>query len=199
MDKIFEIGTWVATEDGYGQVLFNRKLYIEEFTLAFNKGKIGDFERTIYLCKILCGFNGKIKSRFSIKVYTSIQELNEKEENLVQKIKVDNPEGYKNYITEEGKELLTGQVFLTYKIDDNQVEEVLEKISTINRKLKPFFTFKEFAKEFKKNDMPFSYKDFYKYGYSYNRSEVISLRFDSLLYATKKKESIFNNVVAIKI
>lgn len=199
MDKIFEIGSWVSTEDGYGQVLFNRKLYIEEFTLAFNKGKIGDFERALYLCKVFCGFDGKIKSRFPINVYTSIQELNKKEEKLVQRIKAENPERYNNYIMEEGKELLTGQVFLTYKIDDNQVEEVLEKISIINRKLKPFFTFKEFAKEFKKNDMPFSYQDFYKKGQSYNRSEVVSLRFDSFLYATKKKESIFNNVVAIKI
>ncbi len=199
MDKIFEIGSWVSTEDGYGQVLFNRQLYIEEFTLATKSGKKGELERVMYICKVLCGFEGKIKSRFLVKNYTSVQELSKKEEKLVQKIKAENPEGYKNYITEEGKEVLMRQVFLTYKVDDNQVDEVLEKINTINRQLKPSFTFKEFAKEFKKNDMPFSYQDFHKKGQSYNRSEVVSLRFDSFLYATKKKESVFNNVVAIKI
>lgn len=199
MDKIFEIGSWVATEDGYGQVLYNRKCYYEEFTIDSSDKKKGDFERVIYICKILCGFEGKIKSRFLINMYTSVQELSKKEEKLVQKIKAENPEGYRNYITEEGKEVLMRQVFLTYKVDDNLVDEVLEKINTINRKLRPSFTFKEFAKEFKKNDMPFSYQDFYKKGQSYNRSEVVSLRFDSFLYATKKKESVFNNVVAIKI
>lgn len=199
MDKIFEIGCWVSTEDGYGQILFNRQLYIEEFTLANESRKKGELERVMYICKVFCSFEGEVKSRFLVKNYTSVRELNKNEEKLIQKIKSENPEGYNNYITEEGKEILMRQVFLTYKVNENQVDEVIKKIKIINRKLKPSFTFKEFAKEFKNLDLPISYQDFYKKGQSYNRSEVISLRFDSFLYATKKKESIFHNVIAIKI
>ncbi len=199
MNKIYDIGCWVSTEDGYGQILYNRPLYIEEFTLASKDSIIGEFDKIIYICKVFCGFEGKIKSRFLIKSYTSVQDMSKKDEKIVQKIKAENPEEYKNYITEEGKEFLLRQVFLTFKVDNNQVNEVIEKISNVNRQLKPSFTFKEFAKEFAKNDMPFSYQEFYKKGQVYNMSEVVTLRFDSILYATKKKESIFNNVVAIKI
>ncbi len=199
MKEIFEIGTWVGTEDGYGQILYNRPLYVEEFTLATKLGKKGELDRVMYICKVFCSFEGKVKSKFLVRNYTSVQELSKKEKGLVEKTKSDNPERYKEYITEEGKEILLRQVFLTYKVEDDQVDEILEKIRNISKALKPFFTFKEFVKEFKKNEMPFSYQDFYKKGQSYIRSEVVSLRFDSILYATKNKESIFCSVVAVKI
>ena len=199
MNKIFDIGSWVSTEDGLGQIIFNRELYFEEFSLTSLDVKKGELDRIIYIYKILCDFNGKIKSNNQIKSSTIVNEVNKKEEKLIQHIIKTDPVAYSKYIVHEGNKLPVRQIFLNFKIKQSDVEKVTQKIDLINTNLKSSFTFQEFVKEFKNQDMPFSYKDYYRQDQVYDRSEVISIRFDSFLYRTNGKKSIFTNVSAIKI
>jgi len=204
--KIFEIGSWVGTTDGYGQVLYNRVFYVEECDINYipwdtpwepQKKKIGDFDRVLYLCKIFCNIEGKIKSRFLLKVHALVNELTKEEERMIQRLIAENPEAYEKYITYDERSFPIRQVFLEYRIDPQVDEnEVVEKIKIIRKRLPYAFTFKEFAREFKKMDMPFSYNSFRRYGYGFG-PEVrrLELRFDSILYATKGKEKIFHNIV----
>lgn len=200
-EELFDIGEWVATEDGFGQILFNRNLYFEEFAKANgnHKFKHGTFHQTVYLCKILCDFDGSIKKRIKLELYTSVSKLKVNEKTLVNKIKRENPVGYKKYLLSEPKENVTRQVFLEYNIDDDELEVVNQEISKILSNLPRTFTFKEFKKEGNNSNLPFNISEFIKHNEKTDRSKCVTIRFDSQLYRTKGKESLFDNIRVIKL
>lgn len=104
-NKIFEIGEWVRTEDGIGQVLYNREVYFQEFHQYTRQGKKGEFIKMLYICKILCGFDGKIKNRFKINTYISISSIYEKEKKYIEQIRLKQHEKYVKYILYEPKKV----------------------------------------------------------------------------------------------
>jgi hypothetical protein len=195
MDKIFHIGQWVATEDGYGQIIYIRKIFSESFSK--DNSDNGTFLRMIYLCKIFCNFKGKIKKSHQLRSYTRVDSLTPKKITFVDEIKEANNDKYLNYIYYDDKVNLKKQIFLTYEIDKSNVKSIEEKINSINSEIKPSFTFKEFIKESKNQNLPINLKNFKKYGETFNRSNVIDLRFDSELYKVKGNNSIFTNVILI--
>lgn len=189
----FEIGQWMECEDGYGQILYIRDLFVESFSIDQGEKRIGDFLRTIFICKILCDFDGKIKKRKRINSYTSINPIKKINLEQVKKIKKNEKEYY-DYIHYEDKIDICRQIFLVYKTDASNKEELKSQIAEINNRLQPAFTFKEFVKECKKSNFPFKVEDFVRYGQAYGKS-IIRLRLDSFLYKTKGAESIFHNIV----
>jgi hypothetical protein len=202
MEQIkFEIGQWIECEDGYGQIIHIRDFFVEPFKTDTKKEeKVGDFLRQIYVCKILCGFKGEIKKQSRISIYTSIAPLADKAFEIVNDIKLKQIGEYYNYIHYEDKYDICKQVFLAYRIgDDNSfdIKDIKTRISEINRNLYPSFTFKEFSIEFKKYNFPFKLEEFIRYDDHSYINEKIELRFDSRMYKVKGKETIFQNVVLL--
>ena len=198
-EELYDIGEWIATEDGYGQILYNRNLYYEEFDKANNECKPGEFNRSVYICKILSDFEGNPKTRIKLDLYTSINKLKRKEKMLINQIKSNNPSDYKKYLLNEPKENVTRQVFLEYHIKESELQIVKEEINNICSCLSRTFTFKEFKKEGKKSKLPFQISDFIKNEEKKDRSKCITLRFDSQLYRTKGKETLFDSIRVIKL
>jgi hypothetical protein len=81
MDKLnFELGQWVSTEDGYGQIMYIRAFFVEDYENNRKEMKNGDFKRYLFICKILCNFSGKLKTSNRIKVYSSISPIDKEGE-----------------------------------------------------------------------------------------------------------------------
>lgn len=198
-EKLYDIGNWIGTEDGLGQVLYNRNLYYEEFDLATGNYKKGEFKRTVYICKILCDFEGKIKSRFKVDLYTSIDLLDKIENEYISKLKLNFPDQYNKYLLFEPKENLTRQVFLEYNINKDELAKVRHEINHIYNRLPRTFTFKEFKKSANASELPFKISNFIKYNEKKDRSNCITIRLDSDLYKTKGKEALFRDIAVIKL
>lgn len=193
MIKIFEIGKWVATEDGYGQVLKNIPVYIEDYEVDITLNK-GELKRNLYLCKIICDFNGKPKKRNLINVYSSIDIIDKQGKGLVKKIKDNFKAVYEDYILFESKTPLIRQFFLSYEINSNNSDLIINLFENLRTNLPTHFTFKEFSKEFNKNDFPFKLNNFISYKESQEKNSNLTIRFDSLDYRVFNKEAIFNNI-----
>jgi len=200
-EELFDIGTWVSTEDGIGQVLYNRSIYFEEFDQATSnyKFKKGTFHRTIYICKILSDFKGIVKKRFKIELYTSISKLKSPEKKLIKNIKSNSQEEYKKYLLYEPKEDLTRQVFLEYNIKKDELGLVNTEIDRINKLLQRTFSFKEFKKEGDNSNLPFKISEFIKNNEKIDRSKCVTIRLDSDLYKVKGKEALFSHIRVIKL
>jgi hypothetical protein len=191
----FELGQWVSTEDGYGQVMYVRPFYVEDYETKRNERKNGEFIRYIFICKILCDFKGKIKNK--IGIYTSINKLDKEGTGIVKDIKTDQPVEYAKYIVHDDKEDICRQVFLDYQVVNKSsmnLEEVEEKLADIEKNLYPAFTFKEFVAECTKQKFPIDLKMLVPYGNSAKKEERVTLRLDSYLYKVKGKEAIFHAV-----
>ena len=193
----FELGQWVTTEDGYGQVMYIRPFYIEDYETNRKERKNGEFIRYIFICKILCNFNGKIKINNRINIYTSISKLDKEGVGFVKDIKKNQPDEYAKYIVHDDKVDVCRQMFLDYQVVNKanlNIEEVQQKLIDIEINLYPAFTFKEFMAECLKQNFPIDLKMLVPYGYSAKKEERITLRFDSYLYKVKGKEAIFHGV-----
>jgi hypothetical protein len=191
----FELGQWVTTEDGYGQVMYIRPFYVEDYETNRDERKNGEFMRYIFICKILCDFKGKIRNK--INIYTSMSKLDKEGAEFVKDIKKNQPAEYAKYIVHDDKVDVCRQVFLDYKVVNKSslnMEEVQQKLTEIEMNLYPAFTFKEFVAECGRQNFPIDLKMLVPYGYSVKKEERITLRFDSYLYKVKGKEAIFHSV-----
>ncbi len=194
-ELILELGQWVACSEGYGQILYIRTYYVEDYEKDRKGRKNGEFIKYMYIIKILCGFDGKIKKSNRIKNETSCSSIDKKGLKFVDKIKNEQKEEYSKYILYDEKVSLTKQILLDYKLDtlEYDEDEVTNQLTEIYFNLYPSFTYKEFAKEFKKYDFPFKLDNLNVYS-AFGDFQFVTLRFDSVLYKTKDKEAIFNDV-----
>jgi hypothetical protein len=193
----FELGQWVSTEDGYGQVMYIRPFYVEDYETDRKERRNGEFERYIYVCKILCDFNGKIKIKNRINIYTSISKIDKEGAAFVKDIKTNQPDEYAKYIVHDDKVDICRQMFLQYQAVNKStlnIEDVEQKLADIETALYPAFTFKEFVAECNKQNFPIDLKMLVPHGYSAKKEESITLRFDSRLYKVKGNEAIFHGV-----
>jgi hypothetical protein len=191
----FELGQWVSTEDGYGQIMYIRPLYVENYETYRQERKNGEFIRYIFICKILCDFKGKIKNQKRISTYTSISKIDKEGAAFVKEIKTNQPDEYRKYILFDDKVDLCGQLFLSYKLSNKQdlnMDDLKQKMSAINKNLYPAFTFNEFVKECNEQAFPVKVDDFRPYGSSVKKEEQVTIRLDSYLYKTKGKEAVFH-------
>lgn len=69
MKQIFELRDWVATDDGLGQVIYNRPIHVEKYNKQDGNEKVGTHIRNLYVCKILCDFEGKPKRIFKTDIF----------------------------------------------------------------------------------------------------------------------------------
>lgn len=193
-DLKFELGEWVSTEDGYGQIMYVRPFFVEDYENNRQGRKNGEFIRYIYVCKILCGFEGKIKKAKRINIYTSISPISKEGLTYLKNIKENQKEEYEKYIFFDDKISICDQLFVKYKLDifDYDKELVEKQIKEINSRLYPAFTYKEFSKIFKEYNFPFKLESIVEYGEG--DKNCIQLRFDSFLYKVKDKQVVFNNV-----
>ena len=196
----FELGQWVTCSLGYGQIMYIRAYYIEDYENHRQGRKNGEFIRYMYIIKILCGFDGKIRKSNRIINSTSIEAIDEQGLKFVEKIKKEQKEEYNKYILYDEKVSLTRGLNLDYKLDTINYDEnqVIEQLNEIYYSLSPSFTYKEFANEFRKYEFPFKLENLLEYGWIYGSEQkilaVITLRFESVLYKTKDKQAIFNDV-----
>jgi hypothetical protein len=192
----YEIGQWIACSEGYGQIIFIRAYFVEDYEIDRKGRKNGEFIRYIYVIKILCGFDGKIKKSNRIKIDTSCSPIDKKGLKYLEKIKIDQKDEYNKYILYDEKNSLTDQLFLNYKLDVLEFDKdiVYNQIDEILYNLHPSFTYKDFANEFKKYEFPFKLENLVSGG-----TNLIELRFDSRLYKTKDKEAVFDHLRIIKI
>lgn len=182
------------TGNGYGQILYIRPYFVEDYE-NYRKGrKNGEFVRFIYICKILCGLDGKLKKTNRIIIDTSISTIDKKGMKFLEEIKHNQKEEYIKYILYDEKISITKKLLLDYKLDtlEYDEDEVMNQLNEIYYRLFPAFTYKEFANEFKKYEFPFKLENLVVYGGS--NLNCVTLRFDSVLYKTKDKEAIFNDV-----
>lgn len=193
----FDIGQWVACSLGYGQIIYIRAYYIEDYENHRQGRKNGEFIMYMYIIKILCGFDGRIKKSNRIINSTSIEPIDKQGKEFVEKIKKELKDEYNKYILYDEKNSLNYQLFLEYKLDklDFDIDKIEDKFYEFVNQLNPSFTYKEFSKLFKEYDFPFKLENLNGYALS-DRLEgpKVQLRFDSKLYKTKDKEAIFDNV-----
>ncbi|PDS23083.1 hypothetical protein [Flavobacterium branchiophilum] len=195
-DLKFEIGQWVMTGNGYGQILYIRPYFVEDYE-NYRKGrKNGEFVRFIYICKILCGLDGKLKKTKRIIIDTSISTIDKKGMKFLEEIKHNQKDEYLKYIVYDEKNNLVRQLFLNYNLDtlDFDIDLIENQFYELVNNLESSFTYKEFAKQFKEFDFPFKLENLIGYGCSHGEKGSIMLRFDSQLYKTKEKEAIFDDV-----
>lgn len=193
----FELGQWVSTEDGYGQVMYVRPFYVEDYDTDRKDSKNGEFKRYIFVCKTLCDFKGKVKKNNRIKIYTSISKIDKEGLVFVKDIKAKQPDEYGKYIVHDDKVDICRQVFLDYQVVNKSAlnaKEVEQKLADIEANLLPAFTFKEFIAECAKQNFPIDLTRLVPYGYSAKKEERVTLRFDSFLYKVKGKEAVFHGV-----
>ncbi len=197
-DIKFELGQWVGTENGYGQIMYIRPYFVEDYENDRKGRKNGEFIQFIYVCKILCGFDGKIKKSKRINIYTSISQIDKDGLVHLKDIRENQKKEYEKYILYDDKISIYDELFVKYKLDivDYDKEFVEKQIKQINIRLYPAFTYKEFIKVFKEYDFPFQSENIVQYGH--NISNYIELRFDSNLYKIKDKEVVFDNVKVIR-
>ena len=189
-----ELGEWVETAEGYGQIMYIRPYFVEEYENNRLGRKNGEFISFIFVCKILCGFDGKIKKLKRIIIETSLSPIDKKGVKIVENIKLSQKEEYLKYLLFDDKNNICRQMFRDYKLDtiDFDFNEVQDKFYKFVSELNASFTYKEFAKLFKGYDFPFKLENLINYGAS--NKDSIMLRFDSNLYKTKDKEAIFEHV-----
>ncbi len=190
----FELGQWVITDDGYAQIMYIRPFFVEDYENNRQSRKNGEFIRYVYVCKVLCGFDGKIRKAKRINIYTSINPIDEKGLYHFNYIKENLKEEYVKYLIYEDKISICKQLFLYFRLDELDFNEEITKtqIKEINNILYPTFTYRDFAKEFKKYNFPFKLENLLEYGEG--NKNCILLRFDSYLYKVKDKEVIFDYV-----
>jgi hypothetical protein len=198
----FELGQWVGCSMGYGQVMYIRAYHVEDYENDRKGRKNGEFIRYLYIIKILCGLEGKIKKSNKIIISTIIEPIDKQGKEFVEKIKKEEKEKYHKYILYDETNSLTDQLFLTFYLHtlEYDEDEVMENFTEIYFNLFPSFTYKEFSKEFKKYDFPFKLENLLEYSGTSTREKtneikgVVTVRLDSVLYKTKDKEAIFNDV-----
>jgi len=191
----FELGQWVTTEDGYGQIIYIRPLYVENYVTDRKNRKNGEFIRRIFICKILCDFKGKIKIK--INIYASASKIDKEGAEFVKNIKINQTDEYQKYLVFDDKVDICRQIFLEYKVSDKsslKTDDLKQKLSDINKKLYPAFTFNEFVLECNMQNFPIKVEDFIPYGQTIKNDEKITLRLDSYLYKVRGKESVFQHV-----
>jgi hypothetical protein len=189
-----ELGQWVSCMDGYGQIMYIRAYHVEDYENYRQGRKNGEFIKFVYIIKILCGFDGKIKKSNRIKIDTSCSPIDKKGLKFVGNIKIEQKEEYDKYILYDEKNSITDQLILEFKLDrlDFDEEELNDQLTEIYFNLFPSFTYKEFAQEFKKYNFPFKLENLISYGGSPH--PCVTLRLDSVLYKTKDKQAIFNDI-----
>jgi hypothetical protein len=94
--------------------MYIRPLYVEDYENNRKGRRNGEFIRNIFICKILCDFNGKIRRK--INVYTSMSKLDKEGARLVKEIKKNQPDEYARYIVHDDKVDICGQLFRDYKV-----------------------------------------------------------------------------------
>jgi hypothetical protein len=194
MEKLkFELGEWVGTDHGYGQIMYVRPFFAEDYENQLHIYKKGTFKRYVYICKILCGFDGKIRKTKRINIYTVVDSIDKNGKAFVKEIKQNQNEEYLKYIFYDDKKDLTSQKFVYYKLDhfDFKNKEIEEKLYLMYQNLEGAFTYKEFMKEFKKHDMPFKLENIIEYGGAIGSESSVCLRFDSRMYKVKNNEAVF--------
>ncbi len=194
MSELFDIGAWIECEDGLGQVLFVRQLYRDSFEESRQNEKVGELRQVNVICKLLCGFNGKIKKSKRIKSYLfkHCDLISDKHLEVVKRIKLDEPEEYHKYILYDDDFEVSNVVRLRYRVDSNELPHIDGQIEKIRNKLLPAFTFKDFSKEFKKMGFSFNLDDFISYKHEYKREEIVELVFNNRAYKTKGKDKVFD-------
>lgn len=200
-DLNLELGQWIGCAEGYGQIMYIRAYYVEDYENHRQGRKNGEFISYMYIIKILCGFDGKIKKSNRIKNETSCSPIDKSGKEFVEKIKKEQKEEYNKYILYDEKVSLTRELNLEYELDTLEFDKnkVMNQFNKIYNNLLPTFTYKEFVKEFKKYEFPFKLENLLDYRWIYGGSEriilaVITLSFESVLYKTKDKQAVFNDV-----
>lgn len=194
-DLKFELGQWVEASGGYGQIIYIRPFFVEDYEINRKGRKNGEFIRFIYICKILCDFDGKIKKTNRFSVNTSIHPISKEGKLFVKSIKFEQIEEYQKYILYDQKNSIKGELFLNYRLDtiDFDLDFIENQFYDLISNLNFGFTYKEFANLFKKYNFPFKLENLDGYALSDTLDgSKIMLRFDSQLYKTKDKEAIFD-------
>jgi hypothetical protein len=194
MKELFDIGEWVSTEDGLGQVIYNRPIHVEKFNKQKGKDKVGTHLRNLYICKVLCDFEGKPKRSFKTNIYSSIDRLNPNDLELIEQVKKISPDLYEKYLLSENKTLLQHQCFVSFGLFNIEKDLLQAKFVNIKDKLANEFTFKEFEKVFNNENMSFDILEYIQYGYTKPQgSTELKIRFDADLYKVRDKEFVFKN------
>jgi hypothetical protein len=119
-----------------------RPFYVEDYETDRKERKNGEFIRNIFICKILCDFKGKIKSKDRISTYTSISKLDKEGAAFVKDIKANQYDEYAKYIVHDDKVDICRQVFLDFQVVNKSslnMEEVEQKLAVIEMNLYPCF------------------------------------------------------------
>ena len=199
MNKLLEIGQWIACEDGIGQVLSIKEVYRESFEESKEGEKVGELRQTNAICKILCDFDGRIKKRKRIKSFLQkhCTPITSNYQQIIDSIKNDYPSDYYAYILYDDILEVSNVIRLRYKVSKEYFVAIHQSIERIRNRLLPAFTFKDFAKEIKKENVPINLKNFIGYGCEYDRNEIIEIILNNRFYKQKGKEKIFDWVKVV--
>ena len=202
LNKDFELGEWVKTEDGYGQILYIRNFYVEPFVelASYQEKDINGIYKTMYGVKMFCNFEGKIKKKNLLNFYININKLDGAKDNKTYKLAIkNNTEEYRVYKSSDEKDKSESCLEIAYIVESKDRDKIKTLVETICDDLNYSFTFKEFSKEFNKYKTGIKLENFIKYGYGYSikQENKISFIFFSTNYKTVGKERVFDFVKAL--
>lgn len=190
------IGDWVLTEDGIGQVLYIRDFYVEEFVeiMPFeDELKKGGLYKTFVGVKLFCNFNGKVKKIFKVDFYHSYscEKLSKTDSKLLKKSLEENKALYEKYKRYTPKRDVFSYVELSYLIEENK-EKVIFEIRNLIKDLSLPFTFKELKKEFEKSTIKLNLNNYLKHGVNASAQSKITFVLYNSSYKVYKKERLFD-------
>lgn len=191
-EKLFEC------EDGIAELIEEAKLYHEAFSIDIGV-PLGEFDRTIFRCRVYCGFDGNPVKRNNTRIYTDIVPVSKKYKGLFEKYMRNYPELYER-VRKKNTDV-TRQVFLQYQTSQQMFVELQTKFELTRNELvenNNTFFWNNFVDVMKKHMPDFDINGFIRYGYSFRKTEgakEFRLRFDSLNYRVENKTTIFSGIL----
>lgn len=199
---IFEMGQWVLTEDGIGQVLNKVDWYVEEFVelRPYDDFNLGDLYKTFVKVKLYCDFKGKPKKKFKTEYYHgyACENLSKSDIKKLEKSIKKNSSRYEQFLKYEYSENLYSLVELTYDIEIDLFDGLSKVLNDFLREHQSGFTFHELKIKIEAADLGIDMLSFIREGYVSSRGKGITIVLFNSEYQSKNKQRVFQFAKLVK-
>jgi hypothetical protein len=170
-------------------------MHVEKYTSEFYEGiKVGSYIRDCIIYKILCDFEGKIRTRKRINYvrddYANL--IDNKYSHYVSDIKNNQPDEYRKFVVYDEKSEFGVCISIHFSLSPEEIEDAEIKMASINKSLPRSFTFKEFEKISKAHELKLDFKN--SRAYTPGTGQKFSVNFFNRMLKTVGKERIYSHV-----
>ena len=194
----YEIGQWIGSTEGLGQVLFIREDYVEKYSSEYFEGKkVGEDLGDILVYKQLCDFTGKLRKKDLINWAPAryCEPISDQYRKMVEAIKSNSPEEYRRYLVYDSRLVTTVTTEISFRVPPDAISSVEKVINEINKTIKKPFTLKEFLATASEMELPLDFSQVKKYVPGSGQNFTVNL--SCPLYKTINKQRISARVKVV--